>query len=84
MTNYRAICKTDDFRTKHMMQPSSSILDVRTSKKLDSKIVEELIEIMKKNPPVGKDAVAWAERTDKYGLQVFVKYTNVNGTWTKS
>lgn len=76
MTRYSWFVKTDDHRTRHLIQPHGKLEIRRDSKAALKSCTDEFHRLMWNHPPAGPDAKAWLERTDSRG------YTTTLETFT--
>lgn len=84
-TTYRVTVKTDHFRTRDF-QPAVRIVREarRGSEKADREAVASLEAALAQHAPEGPNALAWAERSDRYGVTSLASFRNVGGKWQVS
>ena len=76
MIVYRWVVKTDDHRTRMMIQPHGKLEVRRDSKAALKSCTDAFHQLMWNHPPAGPEAKAWLERTDSRG------YTTTLATFT--
>lgn len=84
-TTYRVTVKTDHFKTRDF-QPAVRIVREarRGSEKADREAVASLEAAIVQHAPAGDKAIAWAERSDRFGVTTLAKFVNVGGKWQVS